>query len=155
MSATRKKTGSLGVAVTAEGVRAPVSAVRLADAARLVLRAEKVKQSLISITLLNTRAMATLNREHLGHRGPTDVISFGFLAAEGTGVVGDIYICPAVARENAKAHGASVREELLRLVVHGVLHVLGYDHPTDERREHSAMWKRQERLLARVLNGSA
>jgi probable rRNA maturation factor len=155
VSATRKKTGSLGVAVTAEGVRAPVSAVRLADAARLVLRAEKVKQSLLSITLLNTRAMATLNREHLGHRGPTDVISFGFLAAEGTGVVGDIYICPAVARENAKAHGASVREELLRLVVHGVLHVLGYDHPTDERREHSAMWKRQERLLARVLNGSA
>lgn len=155
MSATRKKTGSLGVAVTAEGVRAPVSAVRLADAARLVLRAEKVKQSLMSITLLNTRAMATLNREHLGHRGPTDVISFGFLAAEGTGVVGDIYICPAVARENAKAHGASVRGELLRLVVHGVLHVLGYDHPTDERREHSAMWKRQERLLARVLNGSA
>ncbi|MEI6813386.1 MAG: rRNA maturation RNase YbeY [bacterium] len=155
MSAPRKQPAALGVAVSAEGVRAPVSAVRIADAARVVLRAEKVKQSLISITLLDSRAMATLNREHLGHRGPTDVISFGFLAAEGAGVVGDIYICPAVARENAKAHGASVREELLRLVVHGVLHVLGHDHPVDERREHSAMWKRQERLLARILRPTA
>jgi probable rRNA maturation factor len=145
----------LAVSVAAEGVRAPVAAARIAEAVRLVLRAEKVTQAMISIALLDTRAMAALNREHLGHRGPTDVISFGFVAGEGSGVVGDIYICPSVARVNAKAHGAGVREELLRLVVHGVLHVLGHDHPVDERRQHSAMWKRQERLLARVLKRPA
>ena len=116
---------------------------------------EHVDQALISVALLNARAMATMNRLHLGHRGPTDVISFGFGAAEGTGVVGDIYVCPSVARQNAKVHRCGVREELLRLVVHGVLHVLGHDHPVDERREHSAMWKRQEQLLVRVLARTA
>jgi probable rRNA maturation factor len=110
---------------------------------------------MISVALLDARAMAAMNREHLGHRGATDVISFGFVASEQGGVVGDIYICPAVARANAKANRVGVREELLRLVIHGVLHVLGHDHPVDERRQHSAMWKRQERLLQRVLNQRA
>lgn len=155
MSVSRRASAALAVSVSTEGVRTPVAAARIADAARLVLRAEKVTQAMISVALLDERAMAAMNREHLGHRGPTDVISFGFHVGDKAGVIGDIYICPAVARTNAKAHGAGVREELLRLVVHGVLHVLGHDHPVDARREHSAMWKRQERLLARVLNASA
>ena len=62
-------------------------------------------------------------------------------------IVGDVYIAPGVARRNARAHGRRVREELLRLVVHGVLHVVGHDHPEDDSRYHSRMWKRQEELL--------
>ncbi len=65
-------------------------------------------------------------------------------------VVGDIYIAPGVARRNAARHGAGVREEIARLVVHGTLHVLGYDHPEGEERTASRMWRRQERLLARL-----
>ena len=52
---------------------------------------------------------------------------------------------------NAKAFGVSQREELLRLAVHGSLHVLGYEHPDGESRTSSPMWKLQERLLKRVL----
>ena len=48
----------------------------------------------------------------------------------------------------------SVREEVARLVVHGILHVLGYDHPEDETRETSDMWRRQERLLRRLVTTS-
>ncbi len=155
MSAIVGKAPALAVAVSSEKVRAPVSAARIAEAVRLVLRAEQVKQAMISVALLDARAMAALNRKHLGHAGATDVISFGFVAGVKTGVVGDIYICPDVARANAREHGVGVREEVLRLVVHGVLHVLGHDHPVDEARQRSAMWKRQERLLARVLNASA
>jgi probable rRNA maturation factor len=59
-----------------------------------------------------------------------------------------------VARENARAHSRGVREELLRLVVHGVLHVVGHDHPDGESRYDSTMWKRQERLL-RTMGGAA
>ena len=74
--------------------------------------------------------MARLNRDHLGHRGATDVISFGSNRVRRSApVIGDIYICPEVARRNAAERGASAREEVSRLVVHGVLHVLGYDHP--------------------------
>ena len=98
------------------------------------------------------REIAALNWRHLRHRGPTDVIAFGFApAARGGPVVGDVYIAPAVARRNAAEHGRGVREETLRLVVHGVLHVLGYDHPAGESRYESPMWRRQERLLRSAL----
>jgi probable rRNA maturation factor len=92
-----------------------------------------------------------MNRKHLGHRGATDVISFSFSrASRRDAVVGDVYIAPEIARENATARGVPVREELLRLVVHGTLHVLGYDHPDGPTREQSPMWKRQERIVRRL-----
>jgi probable rRNA maturation factor len=65
--------------------------------------------------------------------------------------VGDVYICAEVAQENARRQDIPAGEELLRLVVHGTLHVLGHDHPTGEGRTTSRMWRRQERILARVL----
>jgi rRNA maturation RNase YbeY len=106
---------------------------------------------MLSITFLDARAMARLNQRHLRHRGPTDVISFAFDgAAVRTAVVGDVYICPDVAKENAARAGVGVREEIARLIVHGTLHVLGYDHPDGEARMRSPMWRRQERLLART-----
>lgn len=136
--------------VNPEGERVAVASARLRAAAELVLKAERLRTGLVSITLLSTRRMAALNRKHLGRAGSTDVIAFGFRDPLGA-LIGDVYICPAVAVRNAKRFEVSVREELLRLVVHGTLHVLGYDHPEDGSRTRSAMWARQERLLKRVL----
>ena len=146
----RGDAGALRVGVTHDGLRLPVSAVRLGVAVRTVLRAEGVRDAMVSVTLLSRSAMARLNRRHLAHAGATDVISFGFAPVPGAGVVGDIYVCPDVARANARSAGCGVRDELLRLVVHGTLHVLGWDHPVDAAREASPMWRRQERLLATV-----
>ena len=150
---------SLAVAVAAEGVRVPVARDRVAEAARAVLRAERVRDAMLSVAFVDRRAIAALNRRHLGHAGPTDVIAFGFApaadAGPAAGVVGDIYIAPEVARENARRHGAAVREEILRLVVHATLHVLGHDHPDGEERTASPMWARQERLVARLLGRPA
>lgn len=151
----RPASGALNVGVACEGLRAPIAAHRLADAARRVLRAEGVRAALVSVTLVSPSAMARLNRRHLGHAGVTDVISFGFAPTPGAGVVGDIYVCPDVARANARAAGCGVREELLRLVVHGTLHVLGWDHPEDRARQASPMWRRQEALLAGILRRPA
>ncbi|HVX40544.1 MAG TPA: rRNA maturation RNase YbeY [Gemmatimonadaceae bacterium] len=143
---------SLGVDVAIEGVRAPLGRTRIEEIARAALRAERIRHALVSIALVDRRTIARLNRTHLDHAGPTDVISFGFArASENDPIIGDIYIAPEVARDNARARGVPVREELARLVVHGVLHVLGYDHPEDEARENSPMWRRQERILDRVL----
>jgi len=128
---------------------------RLAEAARIVLRAEKVRDALVSITLLSPRRIAALNAAHLGHRGPTDVISFGFSRDRGGPVVADIYVAPAVARENARRHGVGIREELVRLVVHGVLHALGHDHPGGDARLSSPMWRRQEALVRRAMRRAA
>ena len=107
---------------------------------------------MLSITFVGRAAISRLNRRYLGHVGPTDVISFGLERVGKRGaVVGDIYICADVARENARLQGISPGEELLRLVVHGTLHVLGYDHPDGSARTASRMWRKQERILARVL----
>lgn len=105
----------------------------------------------MSVAFVSDRAIATMNAKHLEHEGPTDVISFGFdRPTRHDPVVGDVYIAPKVAARNAKTNRRSVREELVRLLVHGTLHVLGYDHPEDESRERSAMWRRQEQLVSRL-----
>jgi rRNA maturation RNase YbeY len=75
-----------------------------------------------------------------------DVLAFILTGPEGL-AVGDIYICVWVARREARRLQLSVREELTRYVIHGVLHVLGYDHPDDESRLGSPMWRRQERYV--------
>ena len=142
---------SLAVDVAADGVRLPVARERIAALVRGVLRAEKIADAMISVAFVDERAIAKLNRRHLGHAGATDVISFGFVpSGPRAPIVGDVYICPAVARENAAREGVGVREELQRLVVHGTLHVLGHDHPEGDDRLASPMWRRQEQLLRRL-----
>ncbi len=69
---------SLDISVSTNGFRTSLGRAGIADAARAALRAERVKNALISITLLDNRGIAKMNREHIGHSGPTDVISFGF-----------------------------------------------------------------------------
>ena len=143
---------TLVVHVATEQVRIPVGRARVARAVESVLRGERVRDAEVSITFVTDRRIAQLNRDHLAHSGPTDVISFGFApAVVGAALTGDVYIAPAVARRNAMDHGSGIREELLRLVIHGTLHVLGHDHPVDAARVASPMWRRQERLLQRVL----
>ncbi len=139
------------IAVATDDVRIPISRARVERAVDLVLRGERVSDAVVSVAFVREQAIARLNWRHLRHRGPTDVISFGLApAVQGAPVSGDIYISPDVARRNARAHGAGIREELLRLVVHGVLHVLGHDHPSGDR-DASPMWKRQEALVKRVM----
>jgi probable rRNA maturation factor len=145
---------SISVDVTVKSGRIPLSRARVTRIASSVLRAERVRDADLSITFVSNRSIAALNRRHLGHSGPTDVISFEIArSAPGIPVAGDVYIAPDVARVNARELGVPVAEELARLVVHGILHALGYSHPEgpSEDRTRSAMWKRQERLLRRAL----
>lgn len=127
---------------------AGLSEATLRRAVSTVLRGER-KRAPISLTFLGPVAMQRLNHRHKGHDLPTDVLSFALPI--GDAVMGDIYLCRAIAAAEARRRGIPLREELVRLVIHGVLHVLGYDHPNASGRETSPMWKRQERYLARVL----
>jgi len=139
------------VVVSDDGVNVPLTRARVGAIARSVLRAERAGAAQLSITFVSSRRIAALNRRHLAHRGSTDVISFALAPDAARGPIGgDIYIAPDVARRNATAHGVSIREELTRLVVHGVLHVLGFDHPEGVGRDRSPMWRRQEELVARL-----
>ena len=103
----------------------------------------------VSVTFLGRQAMRRMNAEYKGHDRPTDVIAFP-LEGPGGRVLGDVYICPWVAAREAAARGISPRRELVRLVVHGTLHVLGWEHPDDDSRTRSPMWRRQERYVERL-----
>jgi rRNA maturation RNase YbeY len=142
---------SVIVGVATDGTRLPLPRARMVRVVRAVLTAERVKNAMISVTFVGNAQIRRLNRRHLKRTGTTDVISFGFRdAGRAAPLVGDVYIAPDVARASAKANGVPVREELVRLVVHGTLHVLGYDHPESDARTRSAMWKKQERLVRRL-----
>lgn len=109
-----------------------------------VLAGERGKAA-VSVTFLGRDAMRRLNARHKGRDEPTDVIAFT-LPGPGGERLGDVYLCAWVARREAAARGIPLRQELIRLLVHGTLHVLGHDHPADGR-EASPMWRRQERYV--------
>jgi len=97
-----------------------------------VLRAED-RRGELTLTFVDADEMAALNEEHMGKSGPTDVLSFPLDddAPDDSGVpvlLGDIVVCPSVARDQAPEHAGTLDDELALLVVHGVLHVLGHDH---------------------------
>ncbi|MDO8500355.1 MAG: rRNA maturation RNase YbeY [Gemmatimonadaceae bacterium] len=129
--------------------RLAIRPARVRELVEATLAAEKIRDAMVSVAFVGRATIARINHEYLGHDGATDVISFGMgREAPGMPAVGDVYICPEVASRNARRLGISEREELSRLVVHGTLHVVGHDHPDDESRTRSKMWKKQERILA-------
>jgi|CXWL01.1.fsa_nt_gi probable rRNA maturation factor len=124
----------------------PSTAVR--RAVTTVLAGEG-RAAFVAVTFLGLRRMRQLNRVYKQHDCPTDVISFSLPQPDGS-LAGDIYLCRAVAAREAHRRGLPVREEVLRLVVHGTLHVLGHDHPEGTDREQSSMWTSQERYVRQV-----
>jgi probable rRNA maturation factor len=120
-----------GTAVDADG---------LAELARRTLRAEGIEDAELSLSFVDEVEIEDLHVRYLHEPGPTDVLSFPLDGEDDRGVrvLGDVVIAPAVAARNNPADPA---RELRLLVVHGVLHLLGYDHEEDAER--AEMWSRQ------------
>jgi probable rRNA maturation factor len=145
----RKQKADQGIDVDAGRRRLSLATRSVRDLAGFVLQRERVRSAMLSIAFVSRRTIAMLNKEHLGHAGDTDVITFALgRSTPSAPLVGDIYVSPDVVREQAKRWRVPIREELARVVVHGVLHAVGHDHPEGDGRERSTMWKRQERWLA-------
>ena len=90
---------------------------KIKSAVQLTCRKLKLKIPELSIVFVGERRMRRLNREYLGHDYVTDVITFE----------SEIVVCPAVAARNAKHYGNSIAREIILYVVHGILHLCGYD----------------------------
>lgn len=118
-----------------------------------MLRWEGARHTRLELTLVDAAAMRRLNRRVTGRRGLTDVIAFTLPQPDGS-VLGDVYICPAAAQRYVPRAGSDsrggIQTELVRLAVHGALHVLGYDHPDGPGRTRSRMWRLQERYVRRL-----
>lgn len=133
-----------------------VSEAELVSVARFVIAKMDVNTCAeLSMLLLDTAAMADLHMRWMDLPGPTDVMSFPMDELEpggrpdapepGPSMLGDIVLCPEFAAEQAAAAGHSLGHELALLTIHGVLHLLGYDHAEpDEEKE---MFALQDRLL--------
>ncbi len=116
---------------------------------RDVKRALSLRGRDVTVCLVSDAEIARMNRKFRGKPKATDVLSF---PAHGNGMrpsaanLGDIAIAPGVARRNARRFGRTLPEELRVLILHGVLHLLGYDHEAD----HGEMDRIEHRLRARL-----
>jgi probable rRNA maturation factor len=86
----------------------------------------KIVQAELSVVLTGAKEMASLNEKFLGHEGPTDVITFDYKEAK-LELHGEVFVCVAEAEKQAKEFGTSWQSELVRYVVHGILHLTGHD----------------------------
>jgi probable rRNA maturation factor len=137
-----------------DGGRPAIDGEELERAVRLACESQGASEGEVSVALLDDAAIGSLHEAHLHQEGPTDVLAFA-LYDEGEPVVGDVYVGIEQAARQAEELGVSLREELVRLVVHGTLHVLGLDHPEEAAaRDESPMYRTQESLVRAVIGGS-
>ncbi len=138
----------------------PIVTDELLRLAELVLDQEGLESETgVSLVLIDEIQMAELNEAHMGKSGPTDVLSFP-IESSSPGVppkrapggppieLGDVFIAPSVVRVNAERHGVPFGEELSLMVVHGLLHLLGWDHEIED--EATRMEARESELLSLV-----
>jgi probable rRNA maturation factor len=139
-----------------------VDEIALAAVARFTLDRMRIHPlAELSVLLVDERTMTELHERWMGEPGPTDVLAFpmdelrpphlgGNRAADldpgdDPGLIGDVVLCPQVAAEQAAKAGHSTQDELELLAVHGILHLLGYDHAEPD--EHATMFGTQDQLL--------
>lgn len=122
--------------------------------AKQLLREVDEEGSALSVSLVDDREIAQLNREHRGKDKPTDVLSFPLYEAgeatpgDGERLLGDVVISVDTARRQAADYDAPLQNEVYRLLIHGILHVLGHDHEQPEER---AAMEAEERRLASAI----
>ena len=104
----------------------PLDEARLKKAVRAVLRDAKIKEGEISIAIIGDAQMHELNRKHLQHDYPTDVLSF-LLEHDRGRLAGEIILSSDYAAREAKTYGWTAGDEILLYVIHGSLHLVGYD----------------------------
>jgi len=135
---------------------ADTDVVALTQLCRFVMRRMRLHPATeLTVRLVDADTMAVLNQQWMDKSGPTDVLSFPMdeltpgrddaQEEEESGYLGDIAICPQVAAQQAPAAGHSTSDEIQLLTVHGILHLLGYDHASPD--EHHEMFGVQGRLL--------
>ena len=120
----------------------PVDEEGLRALARDTMRGEGIERAELSVSFVEQDEIAGLHERFMDESGPTDVLSFPLddIDEDGVRLLGDVVVAPA---EAARNNPSDPEAELRLLIVHGILHLLGYDHEDDGAR--TRMWERQER----------
>jgi len=115
-----------------------------------VLSAERVRRAHVSLAFVCDRRMQSLNKKFLNHDYPTDVLAFNMGNREGRKLDAEIIISTATAWRQAREFGSTFERELTLYIIHGLLHVLGYDdHSTRDTRK---MRQREELLMKKIFS---
>lgn len=114
--------------------------------AKIVLKGENKEMASLSLAFVNEKEMQKLNKNFRGKNKPTDVLSFDL---QDGNYLGEIVICPKVVKDNAKKYGVLAKKEILKVFIHGILHLLDYDHEKSEK-EAQIMEKKQDLYLLKV-----
>lgn len=120
----------IGVSIASPQEIVPLEYARLKEVARTVLEGEKVKDAKISLAFVDDPTIARINKQFLEHEGPTDVITFPMSGRGAKKLEGELVIGTEVAVREAQERGHAVHIELCLYVIHGVLHLCGYDDRT-------------------------
>ncbi len=131
--------------------RSGVDGRALKSTAQRLLAAANESSSSLSLTLVDDAAIRILNREHRGKDRATDVLSFPLLDENNVSperMLGDVVISVETARRQAAEYDAPLTRELERLLIHGILHVLGHDH--EQTTDRNAMESEERRLAGAI-----
>ncbi len=107
----------------------------------------RLKNLDISVAFVAPTVIKKLNLTYRGQNQATDILSFGYFF-EGSQLDGELVICPAVAIKNGKKHGLSLNWELQKLLVHGLLHLVGYDH--EKTKEAATMERLENKIIKNI-----
>ena len=126
----------------------------IAKAVEFVLQKEKVSPSDLSVIFVPERRIKELNRKYRGENEATNVLSFegdkdDFLKVGLKPELGEIFICPEFIAKESKKKKIKFKEEIIRVLIHGILHLLGYNH--SKKREADEMFRKQEFYLRNFL----
>jgi probable rRNA maturation factor len=141
----------MGVEVINKSARKKISSRRVRLTADAILDLLKQKNAALSIALVGNRAIRGLNAKYRNRDTATDVLSFtaGDFLPSGEKLLGDVVISIDQAIRQAREKGVSLEREMETLLVHGILHLLGYDH--ERSRRDARIMQRLERKLLRAL----
>lgn len=116
--------------------------------AKKILSGENKRTKTLSLAFVKKEEIKKINRKFRKKNKPTDVLSFE-LSAEG-GYLGEIVICPEVVRKNAERYGIPVKKEMVKVFIHGILHLLGHDHEKSEKQA-KAMEEKENFYLQKLI----
>jgi len=127
------------------------SPAKIVKAVQTAAKLEKKITGSVEINFIGDALMKRMNREHRGKDRVTDVLSFAWQedSVFKTDCIGQIYICPGQIKRQAKEFRISESEELARMLAHGLLHIVGYDHGDDK--EATKMFLLQENIVEAIL----
>ena len=133
------------ISITNRQKTLPVDRQRMRGAVRAILRDAGIAEAQISMAVVDDAAIAKLHEEFLGDPDPTDVLSF-LLERSADVLEGEVVVSAETARTAAPRYGCTAEDELLRYVIHGTLHLVGYDDATPRKR--AVMRKKEREYLA-------